>query len=392
MKIAIICSYPLPYGMAATTRIFSYSKGLVALGADIEVISYMPSGIGIDNLEDDKGELDGVKYRYAFRRKRTKNKIFRYLEVLWSLLLLMKYLVKNNGKSKYDAIIISSDNLVILCYMIFVNIIIQSKLLFIFDEFPIPIRGKLKKAIPAWKRNAYSLILHFYSGYISMTDTLLKYYQDISFHKGIIVSSITDISRFEKLPVRVNIHPASFRIVYMGNMELSKDNVDNILLSLAYLRNKYNIHLFLYGNPSKSNKNELLDIIKSNELSDYVTFDYVSYVDVPTILNEADVLVSSQPDTVRAAGGFPTKLGEYLMTAKPVLCTDVGEISEYFVDKKEVYLAMPGSPKDFADKLSYIFDNYKEALLAGEAGKQKIINNYSHYQAGNKIFNFIKSL
>ena len=37
-------------------------------------------------------------------------------------------------------------------------------------------------------------------------------------------------------------------------------------------------------------------------------------------------------------------------------------------------------------------DNYKEALLVGEAGKQKIMNNYSHYQAGNIIFNFIKSL
>lgn len=72
MKIAIICSYPLPYGMAATTRIFSYSKGLVALGADVEVISYMPSGIGIDNLKDDNGELNGVKYRYAFRAQANK--------------------------------------------------------------------------------------------------------------------------------------------------------------------------------------------------------------------------------------------------------------------------------------------------------------------------------
>ena len=178
----------------------------------------------------------------------------------------------------------------------------------------------------------------------------------------------------------------------MGNMELSKDNVDNILLSLNYLKGRYSFHLFLYGNPSRANRNELLHIIKSNELSDYVTFDYVSYTEVPTILNEADVLVSSQPDTVRASGGFPTKLGEYLMTAKPVLCTEVGEIAEYFVNKKEVYLAIPGSPEDFADKLSYIFDNYKEALLVGEAGKQKIMNNYSHYQAGNIIFNFIKSL
>ena len=31
MNIGIICKYPIPYGMAATTRIFSYSKGLLHL-------------------------------------------------------------------------------------------------------------------------------------------------------------------------------------------------------------------------------------------------------------------------------------------------------------------------------------------------------------------------
>lgn len=103
-----------------------------------------------------------------------------------------------------------------------------------------------------------------------------------------------------------------------------------------------------------------------------MTFDYVSYTEVPTILNEADVLVSSQPDTVRASGGFPTKLGEYLMTAKPVLCTEVGEIAEYFVNKKEVYLAIPGSPEDFADKLSYILITIKKPYWLGRPANKRL--------------------
>ena len=69
MKIAIICSYPLPYGMAATTRIFSYSKGLVALGADVEVISYMPSGIGIDNPKRFPSHSLKIKRWWNFRKK-----------------------------------------------------------------------------------------------------------------------------------------------------------------------------------------------------------------------------------------------------------------------------------------------------------------------------------
>ena len=29
MNIGIICKYPIPYGMAATTRIFSKKKGII---------------------------------------------------------------------------------------------------------------------------------------------------------------------------------------------------------------------------------------------------------------------------------------------------------------------------------------------------------------------------
>ena len=41
MNIGIICKYPIPYGMAATTRIFSYSKGLLECGDKVDVWSIL---------------------------------------------------------------------------------------------------------------------------------------------------------------------------------------------------------------------------------------------------------------------------------------------------------------------------------------------------------------
>ena len=43
MNIGIICKYPIPYGMAATTRIFSYSKGLLECGDKVDVWSIAPN-------------------------------------------------------------------------------------------------------------------------------------------------------------------------------------------------------------------------------------------------------------------------------------------------------------------------------------------------------------
>ena len=110
----------------------------------------------------------------------------------------------------------------------------------------------------------------------------------------------------------------------MGNMELSKDNVDNILYALSILlRDNYDVHLYLFGKPNLKDKSILERIIEQEGLANNTSFRFAQYNDVPKILSEADILVSSQPVTVRADGGFPTKLGEYLMSGTPVLSTNV---------------------------------------------------------------------
>ena len=49
MNIGIICKYPIPYGMAATTRIFSYSKGLLECGDKVDVWSIAPNNFNANN-------------------------------------------------------------------------------------------------------------------------------------------------------------------------------------------------------------------------------------------------------------------------------------------------------------------------------------------------------
>ena len=44
-KILILCNYPFPEGMAATNRIFAYSKGLNQNGIKTEVLTISPYGI-----------------------------------------------------------------------------------------------------------------------------------------------------------------------------------------------------------------------------------------------------------------------------------------------------------------------------------------------------------
>lgn len=265
MNIGIICGYPIPYGMAATTRIFSYSKGLVENGDEVDVWSIIPTGFAPDLDIHNAGKFKDVSFFYSYKCRKYSNKFLHILEMIYSLLILGVRLYKRDKILKYDAFIVSSDSIPTLMYMALFNAIFQRKLVFIFDEYPIPIRKMCKNKIPKWKEIIYRLILNRYSGYVSMTNNLLSYYKNIADKPGIVVSSITDISRFEGINKKKR-EGDSFKVLYMGNMELSKDNVDNILYALAILlRQKYDVVLYLYGKPSGKDK-KILELGKRSIL------------------------------------------------------------------------------------------------------------------------------
>ena len=391
MKISIVCKYPIPVGMAATTRIMSYAKGLVEAGENVEVWSCIPTG-DFGGYSADSGIYEGVSFRYSYKRARSKYKLVRILQHLFSLFLFAYKFQLSNRREKVDGLILSSDSILLQLLVGCICRINNIKSIFIFDEFPYPIRGKLKSDIPYYKKKAYSITLRFFDGYISMTQTLLDFYQRICYRPGLIVSTITDLTRFA-YSVKENKEPGNpLSVVYMGNMELSKDNVDNIIRSLPYVLKEFKVHLYLYGRPTKKDLSFLQGLNDDLSLNAFVSFHYATSVEVSAILSSADILVSSQPDTKRAMGGFPTKLGEYLMSGTPVLLTNVGETSKYFLDGNDMFFAIPDSPIDFAAKIKYIKNNYSKALDVARSGKNKIVSLYSHTKAGIDISNFINNI
>ena len=83
----------------------------------------------------------------------------------------------------------------------------------------------------------------------------------------------------------------------------------------------------------------------------------------------ANVLALARPDSHQAQGGFPTKLGEYLATGKPVCVTSVGEISDYLKDNISAFIAEPGNVDSFIDALNRVLCNAKHAEYVGLNGK-----------------------
>ena len=393
MKIAVINIYNFPVGMAPTTRIIGYCKGLLQTGAKVDIISIVPKKES-DKDEPLFGVCDGGNYYHFAYAPSCNIPILR--SVAWrvrdylSQKRALAFIKESDRKEPYDAVIMSFDEPSRFEAIVpTLGRLQKAKVIAIADEYPIPIRHYLKPSVPESKLKRYRAIYQYIDGRILMTAKLQNFYDtNVCPKPTLILSTIVDIDRFKDL---VKEEQERDYLCYMGNMELSKDNVDNIIEAFALVADKYlDIDFHLFGTPKLETKQYLERIISKHCLQNRVFLKgRVDYDKVPQILKNAKVLVSSQPNTKRAEGGFPTKLGEYMMTGVPALLTDVGEIADYVKDGINGYLVTPENPQRYAERLSYILDNYLEAIKVAEKAKYYVINNISMTAAGNSIINYL---
>jgi glycosyltransferase involved in cell wall biosynthesis len=211
-------------------------------------------------------------------------------------------------------------------------------------------------------------------GLALMTNALIEYYgKRVSKDLRILHLPMTvDLSRFNLLknyPKLPNID--SPYIAFVGSMNDSKDGV-NILIEAfaktAELFPKYSLCIFgfwTYDTPMH------LKRIRQLGLENRIIYSKpIASNEVTRLIMNADLLVLPRPDSYQAKGGFPTKLGEYLATSKPVICTRVGEIPDYLEDENSVFFCEPSSVESLVISLKKVVEDGKRAKEVGKNGRK----------------------
>lgn len=387
-KIGILCYYEFPEGMAPTNRIRAYAKGLYLNGAHVETFIFKPKPS--NSVNPSHGVVDGMFYSFSYSRPRKESRFsYKVTSKVKALLYTIKNIRKSNRMSKFSTILLSFDNIPYLLFFVPILSILHIPMAFIGDEFPEPIR-QLKNKIPYYQLWLYKFIYCFIDKRVLMTQALADYYDAISPKPYYLLSSIIDTDRFLDIDKKESEHPY---LCYMGNMMLAKDNVDNIIKAFSLISDKYStLQLHLYGTPNETDKNFIVKCILDERLDGKVIFKgRASFYEVPRILSNAIILVTSQPVTKRAEGGFPTKLAEYMLSEVPAIVTNVGEIHLYVSDKDTVFMVEPCNPKAYSETISCILDNYDDAKRVAKRAKKLAIKMYGAREVTAGLYDFLCS-
>ena len=228
------------------------------------------------------------------------------------------------------------------------------------------------------------------AGVIVISQGLKNYFieQGVSPKQVHLVNMIVDTSRFEKLDKK----PTENHIAYCGTASNNKDGVDELIKAFAVLSTKHpDYKLYIIGNtPYKNQRFGNLELVKSLGIKDSVVFTgMVSRNEIPQLLKNAKILALDRPDNIQAKYGFPTKLGEYLLTGNPVVVTKVGEIPLFLKDGESALIADPGNAQNFADKMCWAIENPDRAKVIGENGKMVAEQSFNYLTETKKLVNII---
>lgn len=391
-KIVVLCGYDFPQGMAATTRILSYSKGFRENNIDVEILSY--AWHCHDSINPEKGEICGIQYSYSHSWKKSstwlyKNIVDRFLIVYKTI---YRIIISNKGK-KIDFLFVSFDDIRRMLEFVPLFRLFGIRIVFIHDEFPEPMRSRLASSISLYKKNVYRLLFKMMSGKILMTYALKQFYDQISPSPTFIFPSIIDTNRFQDLPNPITRKRDNY-ICYTGALEFTSDNIDYIIYAFSAISNMYpDLELRLYGEPSKENGNKILKILETeNNAKKIRLMGRVAHDEIPDILSKAKIVLTSQPNNIRTKGGFATKIGEYLASGTPTLVSDVGDVSRYFTHSVDLYMVSPDDKDLYAHELGYMLSHYNDALLVAVSGRNKIISEFNAKSMTEKLISFLETL
>jgi len=243
-------------------------------------------------------------------------------------------------------------------------------------------------------KDEYISTVNMLDGLFVISEPLVDYYSGIGLDKSKIeiINMIVDTSRFDGVK---KTQVKDRYIAYCGTISNNKDGVDELIKAFAIVAQQISdIKLYIIGNVSETkDKTGNMELINQLGMQERVVFTgLVKSEDIPQLLKNAEALVLDRPDNIQSKYGFPTKLGEYLLTENPVVVTSVGDIPKFLKDGYSAMIAKPNDKGDFSSKLLWLLTHKKESSEIGKLGSDVAKNNFNSVTEVKKMLCFIRSI
>lgn len=356
---------------APINRLLSFIEGFSKLGVDVEMVFVLSDGVG----NRVSYQIPHIRFTYLWDRLDFKN---RYLRQLGYNILVKRFV---RGVKPGDTVVVFDTQRIIFS-------LLKKKGVRVFAEitehpFAYKVRTiNMKKYVNHCKE---------LDGLFVISTALKLYFEkkDVKSDKIHIINMTVSPQRFNGLNKEQVESPY---IAYCGTASNKKDGVNELIKAFAIVSAKHpEYKLFIIGKGlTKDDDSGNRQLIERLNLNDKVVLTgVVSAEQMPQLLKNATVLALDRPNNLQAKYGFPTKLGEYLLTENPVVVTSVGDIPLFLKDGESALISKPQNAKEFASKLIWAIEHPDEASAIGRRGADVARLQFSSFVESAKMYNIL---
>ena len=367
-----------PHGMAATNRVRLLARALQEAGADVRVLCLQAADRPphVENTAV-RGTYEGVAFEHAAGTTvRHRSFVMRRLIAAWGWTHGAARLVQLRREGHLDVVYLwgmdpppSWRKWFYLALLKLLGVPIVEEL----NERPRHLQATVID------RSISRLIDG--SGYVSISEFLTQWVRGEAQRWGrslevIEVPIVVDVN--EQTPTD---YPGGEPLVVFAGSPVYDETIRFILAAMEHVWQAVpRCRLVVTGaNPSDPAASWLMAEATGLRADSRVSVPgYLSRQELLQLYAYAHALLVPLFDDVRSKARFPTKIGEYLAAARPIVTTAVGEIPRYFEDQVNASVCAPGDPALYGAKIVALLNEPDLAAAIGRRGRDTAVERF-HY-------------
>lgn len=170
----------------------------------------------------------------------------------------------------------------------------------------------------------------------------------------------------------------------IGRIVEGKGQKEFILSAKEVLKFRPEVKFMIIGDAKGGNDEyykRIKRLVKNENLENNIIFTGWRN-DIESIIYDLNILVQA---TTTFPEGFGLTIIEAMALGKPVVATNIPGPAEIVVNGKTGLLARPGDINELSEKILYLLDHQKEAIMMGEEGKKRVKELFDIKQTVNQI-------
>lgn len=298
------------------------------------------------------------------------------------ILVIFNMLTKSDRKKKKVLYLFGVSPVLSIFFRLF-SAFTGVRLICEVNEFPLCVIKNKKLSVFLHKLFVFPWYFKIYNGYSLISNELISFYSKYSNKRILKLLPMTvDFDRF----INPDYKTGEKYLFYAGSLNQAKDGIIFLIRAFARVCKEVKDLKLCMAYNTDDNTRIIQNLINELKLQDKIKFlKNVDRKEIPGLLANSLMCVLPRPDSPQARGGFPTKLGEYLASGKPVITTDVGEIPKFLTADEVYFISYRNIEDELTKAIFEILNNYNFALLKAEKGKKKACEQFGLISNSKRI-------